>query len=494
MLLRKSKMVKWAMTSVLIVIPFVQASAQPYDFSAWRPDRGEWFEAGGAFMDPDEPRRLGTVPGQGVMVNGASGRTAHLVSSQEYGDIRLHAEFMVPEESNSGVYFMGRYEIQIRDSYKKDSQYAGNECGGIYERWDETRRPKGFEGVSPRFEAAGPPGQWQWFDVVFRAPRFDEYGKKVRNARFEKVFHNGFLIHENVEVTGPTRASLYEDEQPLGPIMLQGDHGPVAYRNIRVMPADQPYFFAMDTGTRDDAHQTFSQQAAMLKSLGYDGTDHTGVENLREKLAALDRHGLRLFAVYLDVWADRDRQRYNDGLEEAIELLKGRDVTLWVPIRSHEFKPSDKEGDEAAVKVVRRIADLAEAAGLSVTLYPHSFFPMEKIGDAVRIAKKVDRPNVGVTFNLCHWLRTDRRDLTKALTEAAPYLRMATINGADHRGDWKELIQPLDSGRFDVGAVLTALRRIGYAGPVGLQGYGIGGDVRENLRRSMGAWERLQIR
>jgi sugar phosphate isomerase/epimerase len=463
-------------------------------FSFWQPDHGEWQSVGGAFMDAGQPTRLGVLPGQGVVVNGMNGNTHHLVSCDEFGDIRLHIEFMVPEESNSGVYFMGRYEIQVRDSFKKESHYAGNECGGIYQRWDESREPKGFEGVSPRIDAARAPGQWQWFDVVFRAPRFDESGKKIRNACFEKVYHNGFLVHENVEVRGPTRASLFDDEKPLGPLMLQGDHGPVAFRNLRVFPADQPFFFAMDTGVKDDQHLTFEQQADMLRELGYDGMDHTSVENLPEKFSALDRHSLRLFAVYLDVLVDRDQQTYNDGLEQAVELLKGRDVTLWVPLRSDDFQPSDAAGDESAVRVIRRIADLAESAGLQVALYPHSFFMMGKISDALRIAKKVNRSNVGVTFNLCHWLRTDRRDLNETLTEAAPYLRMVTINGADNQGEWKELIQPLGSGEFEVSSALTALKKIGYAGTIGLQGYGIGGDVHENLRRSMAAWQALQNR
>ena len=79
-------------------------------------------------------------------------------------------------------------------------------------------------------------GKWQTFDVIFRAPRFGPDGEKTANARFVKVLHNGVLVHENVEVTGPTRAAAYSDEKPAGPLMLQGDHGPVAYRNVRVRP------------------------------------------------------------------------------------------------------------------------------------------------------------------------------------------------------------------------------------------------------------------
>src|SRR5206468_3222224 len=119
---------------------------------------------------------------------------------------------------------------QIYDSYRvaKD-QYPGVECGGIYPRWIQE---KNVEGTSPRVNASTPPGEWQSFDITFRAPRFDSQGKKVSNAKFVRVVHNGRVIHENVETSGPTRASRWDDEKSTGPVLLQGDHGPVAYRNL----------------------------------------------------------------------------------------------------------------------------------------------------------------------------------------------------------------------------------------------------------------------
>ncbi|NOY57975.1 MAG: DUF1080 domain-containing protein [Calditrichaeota bacterium] len=74
------------------------------------------------------------------------------------------------------------------------------------------------------------------YDIFFRAPRFDKNGRKTANAKFIKVVQNGQIIQENVEVSGPTRSAAFLDEQPLGPLMLQGDHGPVAYRNVRIRP------------------------------------------------------------------------------------------------------------------------------------------------------------------------------------------------------------------------------------------------------------------
>jgi hypothetical protein len=203
------------------------------DFSAWRKKTGNWQIVGEAFMNPENEKLIATKPGSGVMVNGPKGDTVYLFSKAEFGDVIAHVEFMVPKESNSGVYFMGRYEVQILDSWGV-KQPKFSDCGGIYQRWDENRRPKGYEGHPPQVNASLPPGQWQSFDVIFRAPRFDSQGRKIANARFERVIHNSVLVHENMEITGPTRASLYEDEKPSGPLVLQGDHGPVAYRNIWV--------------------------------------------------------------------------------------------------------------------------------------------------------------------------------------------------------------------------------------------------------------------
>jgi len=204
------------------------------DLSAFSGDTGEWKIVGQVKPDPADPRRLVAAPGAGTAVNGPAGRTHNLLSKHQHGDVEAHVEFMVPKGSNSGVYFQGRYEVQILDSWGVEQPKYGD-CGGIYQRWKDGR---GFEGHPPRVNASRAPGQWQTFDCVFRAPRFDAQGKKIANAKFVKVVHNGTLVHENVEVTGPTRAAAFGDEKPTGPLMLQGDHGPVAYRNVWLRPLE----------------------------------------------------------------------------------------------------------------------------------------------------------------------------------------------------------------------------------------------------------------
>lgn len=194
---------------------------------------GEWMVAGDVALDREDERRLRPAPGTGVLINGR-GKTVDLFSRRRHGDAEVRLEFLIPRGSNSGVYLQGRYEVQIYDSHGVAAP-RHSDCGGIYQRWAEAER-RGFEGHPPRVNACRPPGEWQSLLIVFRAPRFDASGQKVANARFERVVLNGAIVHEGVEVTGPTRASAWDDEQPEGPLMLQGDHGPVAYRNVRLRP------------------------------------------------------------------------------------------------------------------------------------------------------------------------------------------------------------------------------------------------------------------
>ncbi|MCP4888868.1 MAG: DUF1080 domain-containing protein [Planctomycetaceae bacterium] len=197
----------------------------------------KWVHVGSVGVPDQQTKKLVSERGTGVIVNGLGGRSWNIVTKQPHADVEAHIEFMIPKGSNSGVYFMGRYEIQVLDSWgRKLKELKHGDCGGIYQRWDPKRGrgKEGFEGQPPRCNASKPPGQWQSFDVVFRGPRFDEAGNKTANARFVRVVHNGKVVHENVEVTGPTRGAGFHDEQPTGPIMIQGDHDPVAYRNIRV--------------------------------------------------------------------------------------------------------------------------------------------------------------------------------------------------------------------------------------------------------------------
>lgn len=148
------------------------------------------------------------VAEQGVLKSPASG--SNLITDQKFSDFKLHIEFRYPEHSNSGVYLRGRYEVQVNDSKGKDP--LKDELGAIY----------GF--IAPIRQMALAPGEWQTYDITII-------------GRFVTVVANGFTIICNQEIPGITGGALDSREAEPGPIMLQGDHGPVEYRNIVLTPA-----------------------------------------------------------------------------------------------------------------------------------------------------------------------------------------------------------------------------------------------------------------
>lgn len=208
------------------------------DLSGWAADNQkphEWYTTKAVrFERLLGPTRLGGVIGEsGVMLNGPTGRTGNLVTIAKHGDIELYLEFMVAKGSNSGVYLHGLYEIQVFDSYGSSEPLQSSDAGGIYHRWINEQ---GVGGSAPLRNAARRPGEWQSYQAWFRAPRFDSAGKKTAHAKFLRVLHNGLLVQEDVECEGPTRSAMSHAEAPENPLMLQGDHGPVAFRNLHWRP------------------------------------------------------------------------------------------------------------------------------------------------------------------------------------------------------------------------------------------------------------------
>ena len=253
-------------------------------------------------------------------------------------------------------------------------------------------------------------------------------------------------------------------------------------------------FFPFCIDWHDTQKRTFEQQAQMLKELGYPGVGHIWLDKVEERLATLDAAGLRLFQITMPVSIAPGKKPYDaERFKEVLALIKGRQVQFCLIFNG--MKASDPAGDPRAVEILREMSDLARDSGAQLLLYPHQKDWIERVEDSVRVADLVDRPNVGVMFNLCHWLRVSQsRDYKPVLKQAMPRLWAVSINGADERDElpgWKHYIQPLDQGSFDVGALLKTLKEFGYQGPVGLQCFGIVGDVREHLARSMTTWRGL---
>ena len=201
--------------------------------AAWKTPTGDWQEVSGVEIDPKNAKKFVAREGSGAWYNGPKGRTNNLYSKQKFADVEVHLEFNIPKGSNSGIKFHGHYEIQILDSYGK-KELTGDDCGGVYPRADiiNKRYTHLDKGIAPKVNACKAPGEWQALDIVFIAPRFDKDGKKIKNAQLEKVLLNGQVIHEKQELLTPTGDRWKGPEMREGPLMLQADHGPVAFRNM----------------------------------------------------------------------------------------------------------------------------------------------------------------------------------------------------------------------------------------------------------------------
>lgn len=253
-------------------------------------------------------------------------------------------------------------------------------------------------------------------------------------------------------------------------------------------------FFALCMDTHDAKKRTLAEQADLLRELGYDGMGHLWLDHVAERLRTADAAGLKLYQIYMNVNLDAGKEPYDPRLKDVLPLLKGRNVQLAVLIKG--AKPSDPSFDPAALRILREISAVTQPASVRLVLYPHYRFWLERVEDCIRLAEKMKPVDVGIMFNLCHWLAVDdEKNLVPLLQKAKPYLAAVTINGADRAaeiqaktGKW---IQPLDSGSFDMDAFLKALKDIGYIGPIGLQCYGLTGDARDHLARSMSAWRKL---
>jgi hypothetical protein len=230
------------------------------DMSSFKQQAGNWQIVGDVTMDPlidvhqshttpvepagkkkkkskdqpqvEQPKPVYFNAGKGILLNmNNDTRKDNLVTSWEHGDIELELEVMIPKGSNSGIYLQGRYEVQLFDSWGvNDPKFS--DLGGIYRNW-ETDPAKIYMGKAPLSNPAKAPGLWQTLKISFSAPRFDANGKKIANAKFVSVVLNGVKIHDNVEVPQLTGGPIESNEKALGPLMIQGDHGAVAFRNIK---------------------------------------------------------------------------------------------------------------------------------------------------------------------------------------------------------------------------------------------------------------------
>jgi sugar phosphate isomerase/epimerase len=279
----------------------------------------------------------------------------------------------------------------------------------------------------------------------------------------------------------------------LGAAVALAAEGPAKTDKAPAAWAPKLYGFCMDT--HDEKKRSIPEQAQMLCDLGFDGAGYPLWldESLEKNLRTLDQSGLKVYLLYASVNVDPKSPPFDPRLPEAIGKLTGRPVTISVLLRG--FPPGDPRGEEPAIKILRQLGDVAAKAGLRISIYHHTGDWTESLLFTLKVVEKVDHAQVGANFNLCHWLMVDgQKDYRPVLRRHADKIFAVTINGAQLGSKtWTNgLIQPLDRGDFDNRQLLTTLREVGYRGPIGLMCYGIPGDAREHLDRSMRLWKTWQ--
>ena len=196
-----------------------------------------WSEVSDIRLDPVSDTYQ-VEDGEGVLVNLPGKKKGEDIrTKEEFGDIDLSLEYMMFPGSNSGIYLHGRYEVQLLDSWRKVNVSSADN-GGIYKRFSEEEN-RDVDGYPPRQNASRAPGLWQSMQISFRAPRFDDAGNKIENARILKVVLNGVEVHDDVELYGST-GGAWGAEAAMGPLRIQGDHGAVAFRNMTITTFDNP--------------------------------------------------------------------------------------------------------------------------------------------------------------------------------------------------------------------------------------------------------------
>lgn len=264
-----------------------------------------------------------------------------------------------------------------------------------------------------------------------------------------------------------------------------------------------PFFVLHNIIRGDSTYNTFDKQIELVKQTGFDGIEINQLESFEGMKAALDKQ--QFMGSYFYVKIKLEEPHIDKRLENYIQQLKGT-KTIIAPYfisDSKQFKPSAHDADTLVVRLVRQVADWAKAAGLQVAIYPHIGFYVERTDHALTLVKEINRKNVGLTFNLCHWLATtslsERSQLKPHLKELRPYLKMITICGANdvitsQKTIWDDYILPLGTGSFDTyNLVKYCVKDLKLKVPIGVQCYNIKADKPQLVQNTMRVWQQYKV-
>lgn len=264
-------------------------------------------------------------------------------------------------------------------------------------------------------------------------------------------------------------------------------------------------FFTLHNIIRGDStYNTFDKQVELVKKAGFDGIEINQPQSFDGMKAALDKH--RFAGSYFYVRVELKEPYMDKRLEEYIQQLKGSNTIIapFIIADATRFKPSSHGADTLVVRLLAQLSDWAKSSGLQVAVYPHYGFYVETTDHAMALITQLNRKNVGLTFNLCHWLATtsvsERKQLKPHLKTLKPYLKMITICGAndvitEQKNIWDDYILPLGTGSFDTYELLKYMvKNLKFKGPIGVQCYNIKGDKPQLIQNTMTVWNGYRSR
>ena len=261
-------------------------------------------------------------------------------------------------------------------------------------------------------------------------------------------------------------------------------------------------FFPLHNIIRGDSiYNTYDKQVLLIKSTGYDGIEINQVESFEGMKEALDKHGFN--ASYFYVRIILDSPYIDKRVEEYIRQLKGSKTIIAPFITStSSFTPGDGKADSLVARIIKQLAAWAKLSALQVAIYPHLGFYVQRTDHALRLVKSINRKNVGLSFNLCHWLATttlqERNQLKPHLKKLQPYLKMITVCGANdviskNSNVWDDYILPLGEGTFNTyGLLKYCIKDMKLKVPVGVQCYNIKTDKYQLVKNTMNTWKQYK--